>query len=110
MVVLGDAVEEGEGLVEAGGVDQGYAELLEVEEPFEIAAVVLAHLEHGGVLAFEFDSGQQVSAADFDPLLHADGSLGLTTQQALGLLEYPRVADGAAAYKDAVDTVTLAGF
>ena len=45
-VVFGYAVEDGEDLVEGGGVDHWDAELLEVAEAFEVAAVVLAHLEH----------------------------------------------------------------
>ena len=105
--MLGNAVEDGEGLVEGGGVDQRNAELLEVEEPFEIAAVVFAHLEHGGVFALEFDGSQEVSAADLDAFLYTDGALVLAPHQALGLLEHPGVADGAAADEYAVDAVSL---
>ena len=57
-VVFGYAVEDGKDLVEGGGVDHRDAELLEVAEAFEVAAIVLAHLEHGGVLSFELDGSQ----------------------------------------------------
>ena len=108
-VVLGHAVEDGEDLVEGGGVDHGDAELLEVAESLEIAAIVLAHLEHGGMLAFELDGGQQVAAAHLHTLGYGDRTFFLATQQPLCLLEYPWVADGTATNQDAVDTVALAG-
>ena len=55
-VVFCHAVEEGEEFVGGGGGDHGDAELLEVAETTEVAAVVFAHLEDGGMLAFEVDS------------------------------------------------------
>ena len=71
---------------------------------------MLAHLEHGGVLAFELDGGEEVLAADTDTLGDGDGAFLFATEEALGLLEYPGVAYCPAAYKDAVDAVALAGF
>ena len=75
-VVGGDAVEEGEELVQVGGGDEGDAEWLETKEAMEVAAVVLAHLEDGLALAFEGYGGQQVLTADGDTLLHRRGADG----------------------------------
>ena len=109
-VVLFDVVEDGEDFIEGGGVDHGDAELLEVAEAFEVATVVLAHLEHGGVLAFEVDGGKEVLAADADTLGDGDGAFLFATEEALGLLEDPGIAYGPAAYEDAIYAIAGAGF
>ena len=57
-VVFCHAVEEREEFCEGGGGDHGDAELLEVAEAAEVATGVFAHLEDGGVLAFELDGGE----------------------------------------------------
>ena len=78
--MLCHAVEEGEEFVGGGGGDHGDAELLEVAEAAEVAAVVLAHLEDGGVLAFEIDGGKEVAAADLDTFLDGDGAFCFATE------------------------------
>lgn len=52
---------EGEEFVGGGGGDHGDAELLEAGEPFEIAALMFAHLEDGVVLPFEVDGDNTAS-------------------------------------------------
>ena len=109
-VVFGHAVEDGKDLVEGGGVDHRDAELFEGGQAFEVSAIVFAHLEHSGVLAFELDSGHQMSAAHLHTLGHSDFAFLLAPQQALGLLEYPGVADCPAAYENAIHTIAATGF
>ena len=74
------AVKESEEFARRGGGDHGDAELLEVAEATEVAAIVLTHLEDGGVFAFELDGGEEVSAAYFDTFLDGDGTFILATQ------------------------------
>ena len=102
------AVKEGEEFVGGGGGDHGDAELLEIAKAAEVAPIVFAHLEDGGVLAFELNGGEEVSAAYFDTLLDGDGAFFFTPKKSLCLLEYPRIANGGTTNENAVDTVASA--
>ena len=107
-VLHGDAVEDGEGVFEGGGTDEGESEGLEVVKSLKISAIVFAHLEDGSAFSFKFRGGEEVTAADLHALGNGNLPFWFAAEGPLALFENPGVTYGTAADKDAVDTILAA--
>ena len=109
-VLHGDAVEDGEGVFEGGGTDEGESEGLEVVKSLKISAIVFAHLEDGGTFSFELRGGEEVTAADLHVFGNGNLPFWFAAEGSLALFENPGVTYSTAADKDAVDTILAVGF
>lgn len=107
--MLLDSVERAEDALLGCFGDERDAELLEIADAFEVAAVLFAHFEDSSMFAFERHVGEEMLAANLGAFLDRDRGEGFVVEEQASLQEDPGIADGAAADEDAVNTIGIEG-